>query len=86
MVGKSDNRSAFRNLGLSRHCLHYLITKAKSPIDGKWCYFVDKCIPFGSSISCALIQKVSEAVPPDSISHIWIFDLAKMLLSIRTDR
>ena len=36
--------------------------KARSPIDHQWYYFVDKCLPFGASISCALFQKVSDAV------------------------
>ena len=39
--------------------------KAKSPLDGKWYYFIDKCMPFGSSISCAHFQEFSNA-----ISHV----------------
>ena len=36
--------------------------KAVSPLDGKTYYFVDKCLPFGASISCALFQEVSDAI------------------------
>ena len=35
------------------------------PLDGKWYYFVDKCLPFGTSISCAHFQEFS-----NSIAHI----------------
>ena len=60
--GKSDMRSAFRNLGWSRESFRYLLLKARSPIDKKWYYFLDKCVSFGSSISCAHFQFVSDAV------------------------
>ena len=33
-----------------------------SPIDGKTYYFVDKCLPFGASISCSYFQRFSNAV------------------------
>ena len=36
--------------------------KAESPLDGKTYYFVDKCMSFGASISCAHFQKVSDAI------------------------
>ena len=36
--------------------------KAKSPIDGHWYYFVDKCLPLGASISCKLFQMVSDCI------------------------
>ena len=36
--------------------------KAKSPIDHCWYFFVNKCRPFGVSISCSHFQKVSDAV------------------------
>ena len=42
-----------------------LVMKAKHPKTGKIYYFVDKCLPFGSSISCAIFQAFSNA-----ISHI----------------
>ena len=36
--------------------------KAKHPVMGQWWYFVDKCLPFGSSISCAQFQAFSDAL------------------------
>ena len=35
---------------------------AVSPIDGKTYYFIDKCLPFGASISCAHFQEFSNAI------------------------
>ena len=64
-LGKSDMRSAFRNLGLKPKQFRYLLMKARSPIDGKWYLFVDKCLPFGASVSCAVFQSFS-----DSVAHI----------------
>ena len=64
-LSKSDIKSAFRNLGLNKASWRYLIIKAESPFDGKTYYFVDKCLPFGASISCSHFQAFS-----DAISHI----------------
>ena len=61
-LSKSDVRSAFRNLGLMPKFWCYLIMKDRNPLNGKWCYFIDKCLPFRASISCALFQKVSDAL------------------------
>ena len=51
-------RSTFCNLGMMREYFPCLLRKAKSPID----YFVDKCLPFGASISCAHFQNFSDAI------------------------
>ena len=61
-IAKSDMARAFRNVPLkgSEWCL--LVMKADHPITGKTYYFVDKCLPFGSSISCAIFQDFSDAV------------------------
>ena len=61
-LSKSDMKSAFRNLGLAPLQWRYLIMLAESPIDGKTYYFVNKCLPFGAAISCALFQKFSDAI------------------------
>ena len=61
-LGHSDIRSAFRILGIQPQDWPLLVMKARSPIDGKMYYFVDKCLPFGASISCALFQLVSDAI------------------------
>ena len=64
-MGKSDMSSAFRHLGMNKNCWKYLVMKARNPLDGKFYYFVDKCMPFGASISCSHFQAFSNA-----ISHI----------------
>ena len=55
-AAKSDLSAAFRHLGIlkSQWCL--LVMKAKDPLQKKWKYFVDKCMPFGAGISCANFQ------------------------------
>ena len=52
-IGKSDMKSAFRNLGLKIKNFPWLLLKARSPVDGKTYWFVEKCLPFGGSISCS---------------------------------
>ena len=61
-IAKSDMKSAFRNLGIRILDWRYLVMKVVSPIDGKTYYFVDKCLPFGASISCSHFQRFSNAV------------------------
>ena len=64
-AGKTDLTSAFRILGVRPQDWPLLVMKAECPLDHKTYYFVDKCLPFGHAISCALFQKVS-----DALSHI----------------
>ena len=59
---KSNLKSAFCILGLSRDSWKWLIMKAEDPTTGDWMYFVDKCLPFRSSISFALFQRFSDAL------------------------
>lgn len=40
----------------------WLIMKVENPITVKFQYFMDKCLPFGASISCAIFQEVSDAL------------------------
>ena len=61
-IGKSDMTSAFRNLGMKILQFRLLVMKARLPINGQWYYFIDKCLPFGASISCAHFQEFSNAV------------------------
>ena len=61
-IAKSDLISAFRILGIHPKFWKYLVLKAQNPIDQKIYYFVDKCMPFSASISCANFQKVSDAI------------------------
>ena len=65
MVAKSDISRAFRNVPLNRESWRYLILKCENPIDKKVYFFVDKCLPFGASISCKIFQDIS-----DCIAHI----------------
>ena len=64
-MAKSDLSSAFRHFCIRCEDWMLLIMMAESPIDGKKYYFVDKCMPFGASISCSHFQRFSNA-----LSHI----------------
>ena len=59
---KTDLSSAFCLLPLMVKCFCLLILKAEDPATGIMKYFVDECLPFGASISCALYQKFSDAL------------------------
>ena len=61
-ISKSDMKSAFRNLGIRRNQWKYLIMKARSPRDGRFYFFIDKCLPFSASVSCSHFQAFSDAV------------------------
>ena len=67
-AGKSDMKSAFRNVPVRKQDFMLLIMMAVNPMTGKKVFFVDKCLPFGASISCALFQEFS-----DSVAHIFRF-------------
>ena len=54
--------SAFRHVPLNPASWKLLVMKAEHPATGKVYYFVDKCLPFGSSISCAIFQEFSDAI------------------------
>ena len=54
--------------------------KAQSPIDGQWYYFIDKCLPFGASISCSHFQRVLNA-----IAHIVKFKTKQDLINYWDD-
>ena len=61
-VGKSDMSAAFRQIGMRKMDWHLLVMKAKNPENGQTYYFIDKCLPFGSSISCAIFQRFSNSI------------------------
>ena len=61
-VGKSDMSSAFRHIPMARDQWWLLVMKAEQPRTKEVMYFVDKCLPFGSSISCAIFQAISDAI------------------------
>ena len=59
---KSDMSMAFRNVPMDKESWRYLVLKCEHPVTGKVYYFVDKCLPFGASISCAIFQEFSNSV------------------------
>ena len=61
-IGKMDMSMAFRNVSVRGQDWCLLILKAEHPVTHKVYFFVDKCLPFGSSISCAIFQDFSDAV------------------------
>ena len=72
-LGKMDLTSAIRILCMNRRSWKWLIFKAKDPKDGKIKYFVDKCLPFGATISCSHYQRFL-----NSIKHILKYKLQKL--------
>ena len=64
-MGKSNMKSAFRQIGLQVKQFCLLIMKVESPIVGKIYFFVEKALSFGASISCSHFQRFS-----NSIAHI----------------
>ena len=67
-ISKSDMSMVFRNVPLRPCDWPLLLLMAKHPLTGKTYYFVDKCLPFGASISCVIFQSFS-----DSVSHLVTF-------------
>ena len=79
-IGKSDMSMAFRNLGMSRKSWKFLVMRCEHPITGEVFWFFDKCLPFGSSISCKHFQDFS-----DSIAHIVKFRTKKATVNYLDD-
>ena len=61
-LGKTDLSGAFRVLPLRKDCYCWLVMKAMDPKDNNVKYFVEKCLPFGASISCSHYQRFSNAL------------------------
>ena len=61
-IDKTDIKSAFHLLPLKKSSYNWVVMKAVNPMTGKTQYFVDKCLPFGASISCAHFQRFSNAL------------------------
>ena len=62
-LAKTDIRSTFHLVPLRPDQYRWLLLKAEDPEHpGKYCYFADKCLPFGASISCAIFQEFSNAL------------------------
>ena len=60
--GKTYVQSAFRLIPFKPESWKWLIMKARDPKSGKWKFFIDKCLPFGASISCAIFKRFSNAL------------------------
>ena len=60
---KTDLKSTLCLLGLKLTCWWLMVMVARHPATSETYYFIDKCLPFGHSISCALFQKFSDAYP-----------------------
>lgn len=63
---KLDGKNAFRVLSLHPHERRWQVVKAENPLTGKFVYFVDLCISFGSRASCFLYECFSTA-----LAHIY---------------
>ena len=61
-LGKTDLTSTFRVLPMKIKCFCWLVFKGRDPLDGKIKYFVDKCLPFGASISCSHYHRFSNSL------------------------
>ena len=61
-IAKSDIAMAFRNVPLSPQWWPYLILKVTHPMLQRTFFFFDKCLPFGSSISCKIFQEISNCI------------------------
>ena len=59
-TAKTNASSAFRILPLSVSSRRWMVMCAHDPLSKV--YFVDQCLPFGASISCALFQRFSNAL------------------------
>ena len=57
-----DQKSAFRSLPLRPKDYRWLIILANHPQTNVKCYFVEKCLAFGHSISCSYFQRFSNAL------------------------
>ena len=79
-MGKLDMSMAFRHVPIRVAYFMLLVLKCEHPVTGKIYYMVDKCLPFGSSISCAIFQDIS-----DSIAYLVSFRTNKPTLNYLDD-
>ena len=61
-LAKTDIKSAFRHLPIRPQDWRWLVLMARHPISNEKYYFIDKVMPFGSGISCANFQRVSDGL------------------------
>ena len=68
---KTDCSNAFRLAPVLVEQHIYLMMAAVDPVTNKTYYFIEKCLPFGSSRSCAIFQAFS-----DALAHLARFRIA----------
>ena len=78
-LGIVDLELAFRLVPMNRQSWSLLVMKARNPESGLMFYFIGKCMPFGSSISCAIFQKFSNA-----LHHIVTYKMLTTSLTVST--
>ena len=61
-VAKTDIKSAFCHLPIRPEDRKWLVLMARHPKTNEKFYFIEKSLPFGSSISCSHFQRVSEGL------------------------
>ena len=61
-MGKTDVQSAFHLVPLSVWSWAWLVMFAIHPRTKEKLFFIDKCLPFGASISCSIFQRFSNAL------------------------
>ena len=61
-MAKTDLKAAFRGLPIFGEDWPLLVMKAEDPVTGKVMFFIDKCLPFGASISCSHFQRFSNSL------------------------
>ena len=59
---KTDLQSAYRIMPLNPKCLRWFTMMAIDPETKQKFFFMDKCLPFGASISCSHFQRFSNAL------------------------
>ncbi len=61
-LGKTDLKAAFRQLPIHPQDWSLLVMQLQKPGMQEHFYFVDKALPFGSSISCSHYERFSDAL------------------------
>ena len=61
-LGKTDAANTFHVIPLRICCFCWLVMCVQDPADGRWKYFVNKCLPFRASISCSHYQCFSNSL------------------------
>ena len=77
VYSKSDATSAFRVLPILPEQCQFLVMMAFHPVTNQQYFFIDLCLPFGASISCATYQAFS-----DALSHITQYQISSKALAL----